>query len=136
MKTTTELDVDGYTASAPVPDEDWDDVVRWELNFRWSQTRGHNLNGYLAHPAGSTQCKALGHTPSSDGEWDEDTHPTGWGGDELCVATSYARACTDCESEDCDSPPTDQAGFWKKFEAQNIAETLRNSGEGSAADDD
>jgi len=112
-------DVEGFTSANPVPDEDWDDFVRWELNLRWSERRGHNLDGFMAHPAGSEQCEALGHKPEPDGEWDYLLHPVGWHGDEICVATSYGAACTYCESEDCEAPVTDTATFWKKFEAQN-----------------
>jgi len=112
--------VDGYTSDNPVLDEDWADVVRWEVDLKWVGHRDHDLNGFIAEFAGSDECVALGHVADVYGGWDAQTHPYGWGNEQMCVATRYGTACTYCESEDCEAPKTDTSVFWKLFEEKNV----------------
>lgn len=60
----------------------------------------HDTDGYLAYPAGSSECVALGHREPAEG-WDEDDdlHPVGWDGGPLCIETRHGLACSWCEGE-------------------------------------
>jgi hypothetical protein len=111
------IDVEGYTTAEPVHDEDWLDVVRWDVNRYWAERGFHNRDGFLCDFAGDPSCLALGHTPDPETEWDDDDdHPYGWGGNPICPATKYATACTECESDDCEwDGPTDARSFWALF---------------------
>ena len=113
--TTTERDVDGYTSADPVADEDWLDEVRWQVNRNWQEKPFHNRDGYMCEEAGSPECLALGHQPDTDGDWNDDEHPSGWGYEPVCPATQYGSACSECESDDCSWTPTDSAAFWELF---------------------
>lgn len=111
--------VEGYSIHEPIPDEDWVDEVRWQLNYDKQDRKGHNRDGFLCHIAGSDECLALGHKPDPEDGWDSDDnydlHPYGWGGERICPATRFDSACTLCESEDCDHPPLDTDAFWGLF---------------------
>jgi hypothetical protein len=115
------IDVEGFTPESPIAEEDWDDMVAWEMRVYWSDRWRHNDDGYLCEIAGSPACLALGHVVfDEDGMLDEalEDHPTGWDGDSLCPATKYDTACTTCEGP-CQAPPTaTPAAFWKLFAAQ------------------
>lgn len=118
----TATDVDGYTTADPVPDEDWEDVVRWEVNYHHAVRHdGHNRDGYFAEVAGSEKCLALGHKPDPEQDWDTeelyDSHPYGWDGERLCIGTKYGAACTECESEDCPWEPANAEILWEKVRA-------------------
>jgi elongation factor P--beta-lysine ligase len=114
----TTVAVEGFTAEKPVPDDDWADFVRWEVDQKWkSHAENHDRNGFFAEYAGSEQCLALGHTADEEGEWDDDAHPYGWDGDQICVATRYGLACTECESDECFGEDTDTRAFWELFSA-------------------
>jgi hypothetical protein len=113
------IDVEGYTAEEPVSDEDWWDEVRWQVSYHHSVRHdGHNRDGYFAEIAGSEKCLALGHRPDPELGWETDdlydSHPYGWHGDQLCTATKYGTACTECESDDCPWEPADPEILWGK----------------------
>lgn len=116
MSTT---DVDGYTAADPIEEDDWEDVVEWEvMQVQQVRHQGHNRDGYFALVAGGAACTALGHKPDPENEWlDDDEHERGWDGEHLCQATAYGSACTECESEDCPWEPADPQVLWAKVRA-------------------
>jgi hypothetical protein len=92
--------VEGYSEHEPIEDDDWVDEVRWQVNLWWQERReGHDQDGYFCDAAGDPTCLALGHKPDEDGEWEYDTHPSGWEGEQVCPATRYDSACTVCEGE-------------------------------------
>jgi hypothetical protein len=107
--------IDGYSAEEPIPDEDWEDEVRWALNYRERERKYHDRDGYFAEEAGSPQCEALGHTPDPENGWEGDAeHPYGWGGgDPICPDTRFGVACSQCEG-DCSGIEDDvtQDAFW------------------------
>ena len=90
-------------------DEDWEDVVGWEVNAQWfTHGKDHNQDGFICDVAGSDACLALGHTDDGLLGWDfdsginKDGHAWGWDGYLACPATSTGSACTTCESEECE----------------------------------
>lgn len=113
------LEVEGYSTAEPIDDEDLRDVFH-QIRGKIVDRKFHDRNGYLAHEAGGPECLALGHAPEDD-EWDWDTHPMGWNGDQLCEATKYDVACSNCEGEvdDCEGfeDLVSPADFWKLVSA-------------------
>lgn len=108
-----------FTVSNPIPDEDWEDFVRWEVNDNWAENSWmHPLDGFFADIAGGPTCLALGHTPDEDGYWEDiEGHGSSWADDYLCYATKYGVCCTACESDDCPvlNRATDTKAFWRMF---------------------
>lgn len=78
----------------------------------------HDQDGGIYALAGSQRCLDAGHT-DAHGEWDTETHTTGWDGDILCLTNKSDTACTVCESSICegrdwvDVPTRNQ--FWNLF---------------------
>lgn len=117
------IEVDGYTAADPVPDEDWNDEVRRRVNRNLQERRFHNSDGFMCYLAGDPECLALGHKPDPDGEWyDGDLHVNGWNGDTVCPETRWGTACTECETEtgDCDYEAPDVRAFWDLFAEREV----------------
>ena len=114
-----EPSVEGFSASNPVPDEDWLDFVRWDVNTNWhDQASLHPLTGFFAQYAGSNACVALGHVSRKDDDWEDvEGHPMGFGEEFLCIGTAYGVCCTVCESDDCPilNRATDTKSFWRLF---------------------
>lgn len=114
--------VEGYATEDPVADEDWSDVVRWDVNRNWFDHQDHNQDGFMCSLAGSPECLALGHVVTDEERGEQgDLHEWGWGGDLICPATRTSAACTECESSDCNSDwtPTDTTAFWSLFAAKS-----------------